>query len=67
MTAITAKPGDRLALRAHRAGEAGRDAEVVEVLGPDGRPPWRVRWTSDGHESVLYSTADVSELRAFSR
>ena len=29
-----------------------REAEIVELLGPDGEPPFRVRF-EDGHEAVM--------------
>ena len=33
------------------------DAEIVEVMGKDGNPPYRVRF-HDGHESVMYPGPD---------
>lgn len=33
---LTAKPGDRLVVRAHHQGEAQQDAEILKVLGKDG-------------------------------
>jgi hypothetical protein len=50
--------GDRLVVRAHHLGEPERDAEILEVLGTNGAPPYRVRW-DDGHESVVYPGSDV--------
>jgi hypothetical protein len=55
----TAAPGDRLIVRAHRVGEPERDAEVLEVLGTGGHPPFRVRWQDTGHESVLFPGSDA--------
>jgi hypothetical protein len=55
----TAAPGDRLVVRAHHVGEPERDAEIVEVLGEDGHPPFRVRWQDTGHESVLFPGSDA--------
>jgi hypothetical protein len=49
--------GDRLVVRGHRVGDAERDAQVLEVLGEDG--PYRVLWSDDGHESILYPGSDV--------
>jgi Domain of unknown function (DUF1918) len=51
--------GDRLVVRAHRQGEAPRDAEVLEVLGAAGAPPYRVRWSDSGHETIVYPGSDV--------
>jgi hypothetical protein len=58
-TTPTVAAGDRLVVRAHHQGELVRDAEILEVLGENG-PPYRVRWDSDGHESILYPGSDVS-------
>lgn len=49
--------GDRLVVRGHHVGEPQRDAEVLEVIGDHG--PYRVRWSDDGHESILYPGTDV--------
>jgi hypothetical protein len=51
--------GDRLVVRAHRLGQSRRDAEILEVLGADGAPPYRVRWQDDGYETVVYPGSDV--------
>ena len=56
---FNASPGDRLVVKAHHQGEAEHDAEVLEVLGEDGSPPYLVRWEEDGHESRLYPGEDV--------
>jgi hypothetical protein len=55
----TAAPGDRLVVRSHHVGEPERDAEILEVLGERGRPPFRVRWQDTGHESVLFPGSDA--------
>ena len=54
-----AKPGDRLVIRAHHQGEPERDAEILEVLGADGGPPFLVRWQDNGHESHYYPSSDA--------
>ncbi len=59
MTNVTVSKGDRLIVRPHHVGEPERDAEVLEVLGEGGKPPYRVRWEDDGHESVLFPGTDV--------
>jgi hypothetical protein len=59
MTNVTVSKGDRLIVRAHHVGERERDAEVLEVLGEGGTPPYRVRWQDDGHESLLFPGSDV--------
>lgn len=54
-----ASVGDRLIIRGHRVGEPERDAEIIEVRGPDGTPPYLVRWSADGHESLLFPGSDA--------
>jgi hypothetical protein len=56
---VRAAPGDRLVVRPHHVGEPGRDAEILEV-GPDGGPPFRVRWEDTGDESLVFPGSDVS-------
>lgn len=55
---LHAQPGDRLVVRGHHQGEVARDAEVLEVLGEDGGPPYLVRW-GDGHEGEIFPGSDV--------
>lgn len=56
---LTATVGDRLVIRGHRVGEPDRDAEIIEVRGVDGGPPFLVRWGEDGHESLLFPGTDA--------
>lgn len=56
---LVATPGDHLIIRGHRVGEAERDAEIIEVRGPDGTPPFLVRWSGDGHESLVFPGSDA--------
>jgi hypothetical protein len=57
--AIRAVAGDRLVVRGHRLGERERDAEILEVLGSDGGPPFRVRWADTGRETLLFPGPDA--------
>lgn len=57
-SARSVKAGDRLVVHAHHQGALPLDAEILEVLGQNG--PYRVRWESDGHESILYPGSDAS-------
>lgn len=61
---LTAAVGDRLIIRGHRVGEAPREAEIVEVCGENGGPPFVVRWGADGHESRIYPGDDAFVERA---
>jgi hypothetical protein len=39
-------------------GQQDRQAEVIEVLGPDGTPPFKVRF-DDGHETLMSPGPDT--------
>jgi hypothetical protein len=39
-------------------GRKDETAEIVEVMGEDGRPPYRVRY-ADGHETLVTPGPDV--------
>jgi hypothetical protein len=56
---MEARVGDRLVVRRHRSGDVERHAEVLEVRGKDGAPPYLVRW-SDGHESILVPGSETA-------
>ncbi len=56
---MRAKPGDRLVIKSHRVGQSERDAEIVEVRGEHGEPPYLVRWSADGHEALVYPGNDA--------
>jgi hypothetical protein len=55
---LRASPGDRLVVRAHHSGEPERDGEILEVLGDDGAPPYKVRW-NDGHVAEVFPGSDA--------
>lgn len=57
---MKATKGDRLVIHGHHVGEPDRDAEVVEVRGDDGGPPYIVRWSDTGHETLLFPGPDAS-------
>jgi hypothetical protein len=57
---MQAKVGDRLVIKGHRVGEHDRDAEVLEVRGTDGGPPYLVRWDEDGHVGLLFPGSDAT-------
>jgi hypothetical protein len=56
---MKARVGDRLVIHGHRVGEPERDAEILEVRGTDGEPPYLVRWSDDGHEGLVYPGSDA--------
>lgn len=59
-TDLEAHAGDRLVIHAHRLGEHERDAEILEALGPDGGPPFRVRWSDTGEETLHFPGSDAT-------
>jgi hypothetical protein len=63
---MEATTGDRLLVRGRHIGEPDRDAMVLETLGPGGGPPYRVRWSDTGNESLFFPGGDVSVQHASS-
>ncbi len=57
---MQASVGDRIVIKGHRIREAERDCEVLEVRGPDGGPPYVVRWGDSGHESLFLPGSDAT-------
>jgi len=55
---MQASVGDRILIHGHVVGQAGRTGEIVEVRGPDGSPPYVVRF-DDGHETLVYPGPDA--------
>jgi hypothetical protein len=56
---MKASPGDRIVIRGHHLGEPERDCEVLAVEGPDGDPPFRVRWGDTGREALFFPGSDA--------
>lgn len=56
---MKARVGDHLVVKGHQVGERERHGEVLEVVGEGGSPPFKIRWTDDDHETLLYPGADV--------
>jgi hypothetical protein len=57
---MQARVGDRIVIRSLRLGQPDRDCEVVEVRGPDGEPPYMVRWADSDHETLYFPGPDAS-------
>ncbi|MFE6160920.1 DUF1918 domain-containing protein [Streptomyces sp. NPDC055239] len=55
---MRATVGDELVLHGRTVGQHDRIGEVVEVLGADGGPPYRVRF-EDGHETLMSPGPDT--------
>ncbi len=56
---MQAAVGDRLHVRGKVVGQADRLAEIIEVRGEDGSPPYLVRH-ENGHEALVYPGPDAS-------
>ncbi|MBF6087598.1 DUF1918 domain-containing protein [Nocardia cyriacigeorgica] len=56
---MMANVGDRLHVHGHIVGDHDHLGEIVEVRGPDGSPPYIVRF-EDGHESLIYPGPDAT-------
>ncbi|TXS03496.1 DUF1918 domain-containing protein [Streptomyces sp. col6] len=55
---MEAHKGDQLLTHGRTVGRHDRVAEIVEVLGDGGSPPYRVRF-DDGHEHLLAPGPDT--------
>lgn len=58
-----AKVGDRLVVRGRNLDDPQRDGEIIEVRHPDGTPPYVVRWSDTGHESLVFPGPDAYVVR----
>ena len=56
---MQATVGDHLIVHGHKVGEIQRRGEVIESRGPDGAPPYVVRWDGDGHEGLFFPGPDA--------
>ena len=61
---MRAQVGDRIVIRSTHVDEPVRDGEVLEVRGADGAPPYRVRWSDNGHEGLLFPGPDATVRHA---
>ena len=59
MSIMKAAVGDRIIIQSRHLDEHVRDGEIVEVHGPDGGPPYLVRWSEDGRTALLYPGPDA--------
>jgi hypothetical protein len=57
---MQAKAGERLVVHSNREGTPDRDAEILEARGEGGAPPYLVRWSDDGHESLVFPGPDAT-------
>jgi len=60
---MQAHVGDRLHIYGRTVGSQDVLAEIIEVRGEDGGPPYLVRYP-DGHESVIFPGTDCAVERS---
>ena len=53
--------GDEIQVHGRTVGSAEQRGEILEVRGPDGAPPYLVRF-ADGHEGLVYPGPDSEVL-----
>jgi hypothetical protein len=53
-----AEMGDRVTVPGRHVGDPERHGEVLEIRGPDGGPPYLIRW-DDGHEGLVCPGAEM--------
>ena len=58
MGGMNAAVGDRLLVHGNTVGERDRRGEIMEVLSPDGGPPYMVRF-DDGHTGLVFPGPDA--------
>jgi hypothetical protein len=54
-----AQAGDQIRVRGHHADEPDRRGQVVDARGPDGTPPYVVRWDDSDHEVLFFPGSDA--------
>ena len=57
---MQATKGDRLIVKGHHLGQPDRDAEILEVKGEDGNPPFLVQWSDDGRIGLFFPGSDAA-------
>lgn len=61
---MKAAVGDRIVTASGVVGGATRDGVVVECPHGDGSPPYRVRWSDNGEETLVFPGPDTIVDRA---
>jgi hypothetical protein len=56
---VKAHAGDRIIVAAASPDAGPRDGEVLETRGPNGTPPFLVRWSDTGHVALLFPGSDA--------
>ncbi|QNE20973.1 DUF1918 domain-containing protein [Kribbella qitaiheensis] len=61
---MKAAPGDWLMIEGTHLSDHKRLGQIVEVHGPDGSPPYLVRWDESETETLVSPTAGAHILTA---
>jgi hypothetical protein len=56
---MRAQVGDRLTIMSNRIQQPVREAEILEVRGEEGHPPFVVRWEDTGSQTLIYPGSDA--------
>ncbi|WP_328947253.1 DUF1918 domain-containing protein [Streptomyces sp. NBC_00250] len=56
---MQANVGDKLLVHGRTVGHHDRTAQVLQVLGENGTPPYRVKFDDDGHEALMSPGPDT--------
>ncbi len=56
--------GDWLVVESSAVDRSGRRGLVLDVEGPDGNPPFLVRWEDNGHEGLIFPGPDAQVAAA---
>jgi hypothetical protein len=56
---MQATVGERIVIHGRSVGSADRHGEILEVRGPDGAPPYLVKF-DDGHEILVFPGTDLT-------
>ncbi|NED97628.1 DUF1918 domain-containing protein [Phytoactinopolyspora alkaliphila] len=56
---MQAHTGDHLVIEGAKVGLSRRDGEILETHGPNGQPPFLVRWADSGAEALVYPGPDA--------
>jgi hypothetical protein len=56
---MKATAGDRLVIPGRHVSDRVRSGEIVEVHGPDGSPPYLVRWAGQSEPVLIFPGPDA--------
>lgn len=57
---VRARVGDEVVVAARRGASTERRGTVEQVQGPEGAPPYVVRWWDDGCIGLVFPGTDIS-------